>query len=477
MSTEKTKIISGLFWKVLENGGSQGVQFIVSILLARLLSPKEYSIIALITIFITIANVLVQNGFATSLIQKKEADTIDFSSVLCLSLVTASIVYLLIFCLAPWIAIFYQKPILKSVLRITSITMFPGAVISVQNAYVSKKMEFRSLFLSTLLAAILSGGISIFIASYGMGVWALVWQQILYYFILMITLFITVDWKPRFICDMTRLQGLFAFGWKILIASLIDTIFNNMQGLVMGRIYNEKTLGNYNRGEQFPKIIVLNISMAIQSVMLPVMSAKQDNKIEIRGILRRSIIMSSYLVLPMMIGMIAVANNLIYWLLGEQWSGAVIFLQLMCLAYIFWPIHIANLQALNAMGRSDIFLKLEIAKKIVGLIAFFIGIMQGAIILITMKALADFLCTFINAYPNKKLLQYSIWEQWRDILPSIFISVLMGIAVYLVGTYMKMGFMALLVQVLVGIVVFILLSMITKNESFLILKDLVWKKK
>ena len=471
------KIVSSLFWKLLENGGSQGVQFIVSIVLARLLTPDEYRSIALITIFITIANVLVQSGFATALIQKKDTDILDYSSVFILSIFTSLIVYIVLFIFSPTVANIYQKAELEEVLKVMGIIVFPGAVISIQNAYIAKKMEFNKLFIATFIAAIISGVISIFLAMKDFKVWALVSQQIIYYFVLMIILFILVDWFPKKVMDFKRVEKLFSFGWKVLVASLIDTIFSNMQGLVMGKIYENDTLGNFNRGEQFPKIIVLNISSAIQSVMLPVTSAIQDNKEKVKIMLRNSVMISSYLVFPMMFGMIAVGENLILLLLGEKWSGAVIFLRLMCIAYSFWPIHIANLQAINSIGRSDLFLGLEFVKKILGVVVLVIGIQYGAVVLIALKAFSDFLCTFINAAPNKKLLNYSIFDQWKDIIWSMIISAIMGVIVFFIGKCLGNGLKTLLVQLLSGIIVYLVLSYITRNESFGMIMEIVRKRK
>lgn len=469
----KNKVLNGLFWKVMENGGAQGVQFLVSIFLARLLSPAEYGVVAIITIFITIANVVVQNGFGTALIQKQQADETDFSSVFYLNLLVAAGIYTILFFAAPYIAGFYQNPEMTVLIRVLSIILFPGAVTSVQSAFVSRKMEFKGLFLATLGASVLSGIVSIGMAYSGLGVWALAGQQMGYYFGLMIILFITISWKPQFLFSVERLKSMFSFGWKLLCASLLDTVFNNIQGLVMGKIYNEEVLGYYNRGEQFPKLVVNNLGAAIQSVMLPALSANQNDLERVKSMLRRSVMTSSYLVLPMMAGMIAVADNLILALLGPKWGGSVIFLQIMCIAYSFWPIHIVNLQALNAIGRSDIFLKLEIIKKTIGVIVLLIGIRYNAVVMIALKAAADFLCTFINGWPNKRLLNYSIFEQWKDILPSIFLSAVMGVVVYGIGLLVPGVWLCLSVQIFSGMIVYVVLSWITKPEVFCYLRETV----
>ena len=270
------KVLNGLFWKLMENGGAQGVQFLVSIILARLLSPEEYGVVGVILIFVTIANVLVQNGFSTALIQKRKVDDTDFSSVFFFNMAVSAVIYLVLFLAAPGIAYFYRNQEMTALVRVLAVVLFPGGVISIQNAYVSRNMEFKGLFISSFVASMISGAISIFLACRGLGVWALVWQQIAYYFFYMLILFMSISWKPRLLFSILRIKTMFAFGWKLLCASLLDTVYNNIYGLVIGRIYNESMLGNYNRGEQFPKLIVSNLGAAIQSVMLPVLSASQD---------------------------------------------------------------------------------------------------------------------------------------------------------------------------------------------------------
>ena len=468
----KQKVAKGVFWKLLENGGAQGIQFVIAILLARMLTPAEYGVVGIIMIFITIANVFVQSGFGTALVQKKQADEMDFSSVCYFEIVLAVGMYGILYLAAPIIASYYEIGELRAIVRVLAVVLFPGAVISVQTAYVSRKMEFRGLFLSTLVASVVSGAVSIWMAYKGYGVWAMVGQQVMYYGALMMALFLTVSWKPARMYSMERVREMFVFGWKLLCASLLDTVFNNLYGLFIGKIYNEELLGSYNRGEQFPKLIVSNLGAAIQSVMLPVLSASQDEPERVKSMLRRAITVSSYLVLPMMAGLIAVARPMVLLLLGEKWLACVPFLQIMCVAYSFWPIHIANLQALNAMGRSDIFLKLEIVKKMVGLAVLVAGIRYNPLVLVALKAAADFLCTFINAWPNKRLLNYSILEQWKDIIPSVAVSILMAAAVMAAGRYVPVGWLGLGMQILFGAVVYMLASWVLGLEVFRYIRGL-----
>ncbi len=465
------KLGFGFFWKIMENGGAQGVQFYVSVLLARLLSPKEYDLITLATVFISFANVLVQNGFSTALIQKKEAEREDYSSVLFLNLGISALLYGLLYGAAPYIAAFYRKAELVGVFRALGLVLFPGGVISVQNAYVSKKMQFRALFLASFGGALLSGIVSVYLAGKGQGVYALVWQQLVYYFSLMLLLFVCSDLRFGLQMSFRRLGLLFAFGWKILAASLLDTAFQNLHALVIGKVYQGGTLGNYNRGEQFPKLIVHNLGSAIQFVMLPLMSEKQDRKEELRFLLQNTVRLSAYLTLPLMAGMIATADSIVLVLLGEKWRGAIPFLRFLSLSYACWPIHIANLQAINALGRSDEFLKLELIKKLLGLLTLFVGVSLGSIELVALKALADFIGIFINAYPNKKLLSYDVGMQLRDIFPSFVLSAVMGGAVYMLGRYLPVSFGHLLLLIIIGAVLYLVLSVCSKNESFYFLLE------
>lgn len=465
-SRTKNQIVNGLFWKVMENGGSQGIQFVISIVLARLLSPGEYGVINIVLIFVTIANVIVQNGFGTALVQKQEADERDYSSVLYVNLGAAAVIYGVLYGFAPWIGRFYQNPEMKEIVRVLALVLFPGAVISVQNAFVSRRMEFKGLCIATVAAVVVSGGVGILMAISRFGVWALVGQQLVYYLALASALFLAVPWRPRLLFAIERVEAMFRFGWKLLCASLIDTLFMNLYGLVVGKIYDEHTMGIYSRGEQFPKLIVTNLGTAIQSVMLPALSAHQTHPEQVLGMLRRAIKLSVFLVLPMMAGLAACGDNLVLVLLGEKWMKCVPFLQISCLAYAVWPMDIANLQALNAMGRSDVFLKLEMIKKIVGVVILALSIRCGALTFIAWKAAGDFLCTFINAWPNQRLLGYSVRRLWRDILPAAAASLAMGIGVYAVSFLLPPGVGGLLGQVIAGVVIYLVICLVFKLESF-----------
>ena len=474
----KQKVAKGVFWKLLENGGAQGIQFVIAILLARMLTPAEYGVVGIIMIFITIANVFVQSGFGTALVQKKQADEMDFSSVCYFEIVLAVGMYGILYLAAPIIASYYEIGELRAIVRVLAVVLFPGAVISVQTAYVSRKMEFRGLFLSTLAASVVSGAVSIWMAYKGYGVWAMVGQQVMYYGALMMALFLTVSWKPARMYSMERVREMFGFGWKLLCASLLDTVFNNLYGLFIGKIYNEELLGSYNRGEQFPKLIATDLGMAIQAVLLPAFSSRQEDVVRVRQMVRQAIRLSSFVTLPMLLGMFAVADTMVEVLLGEKWLICVPFLRIMCISYCFWPIHITNLQAINAMGRSDIFLRLELVKKGLSLAALGVGMCFSVYGMVMIKAVQDFLCTFVNAAPNRKLLGYRIRQQWMDVMPSAGLSFVMCILVMTVGRLFgeMVPLVRLTVQIGCGAVVYTGLAWLFKMDSFWYLARLIIRK-
>ncbi|WP_313449055.1 lipopolysaccharide biosynthesis protein [Streptococcus parasuis] len=468
MSSQHTKsnILSSLFWKLMERGGAQGIGFFVSIILARLLSPEEYGIIAIVMVFILLANVFVESGFNTALIQKKDADEVDFSSVLYLSLGVAIILYGIIFITAPLIASFYNQPILVKVLRVLSITLFIGAFNSIQNAYVARNMLFKKLFISSLGSVTISGVVGIIAAYSGLGVWALVLQQLTSQLAVAVILWFTVEWRPHLIFSTTRVKSLFSYGSKLLAAGLLDTLYSNLRTLIIGRMYTPSMLGYYNRGQQFPQLIVSNINGSIQSVMLPALSAHQDDRKRVKEMMRRAVVSSSFLIFPMMVGMAVVAEPLVKIVLTEKWLPAVPFLQIACFTFALWPIHTANLQAINAMGRSDIFLRLEIIKKIMGLIVLGVSLPFGVYAIALGGIFSGLIGTFINAYPNKELLNYSYKEQWLDIMPSLLISLIMGGIVYLFNFSNILAWQILILQIVSGGIIYILLAKIFKIESF-----------
>lgn len=459
---EKGTVMSGIFWKVLENGGTQGIQFLVSIVLARMIAPEDYVGISLIAIFIAIANVLIQNSFSTALIQNRDVTEVDYSSVFYLNLLAAGILYGGLYMVSPWAAEFYQIPELSVMMRFLALTLFFGAVTSVQNAIVSRTMDFKKLCIASFVTVVLSGVVGVVLAYMGYGIWALAAQQFLYSLLLMLMLGVMVSWHPQLRFSWKRVKILFSFGWKLLCSGFIDTVYTNVYGLVIGKIYNPVMLAYYNRGYQFPLLIANNVGGAIQSVMLPAYAMNQDNRVKVKEMLKRTIITGSFAMFPLMAGMMAVAEPMILIILKDRWMPTVPFLRLFCISYALWPIHVANLQAMNALGRSDKYLKVEIIKKALGIIVLLATIPYGVYAMVLVKTLMELVSFFINAYPNKKLLDYSISEQCKDIFPAALASVVMGVVVYGIGRLIESPLAALVVQVGTGAVIYILISLVTR---------------
>lgn len=467
-----------LLWKLLERFGVQGVQFVLQIILARLLDPEHYGILSLMIVFTSLANVFIQNGLNTALIQNKDVSEEDYSSVFWVTIGMAGLLYAGIFFGAPYIAVFYDMPDIILPLRVLALMLFPGAVNSVQIAKVSKELDFRKVFTSNVTAIIVSGVIGIVVAILGGGLWALVIQAMLNVVIASVVMLFTVRWRLRFACNWERVKVLFQFGWKLMASGLLDTLYQDLRSLVIGKKYDSGTLGFYNRGKQFPQFIISAINGAVQSVMLPVMSKKQDDMMGVRQITRVSIMTSSYLIFPLMAGLAGVAEPLVRLFLTEKWLFCVPYLQIYCFTLAFYPVHSCNLQAINAMGRSDIFLKLEVAKKTVGIIALIIAVVKfdSPIAIAMTGAITTLISCFINASPNKELIGYSYFEQMWDILPSALLSVGMLASVLLVGRLQLPTIVLLLLQVLTGVAVYAVLSVATRIEAFRIIWDNVRNK-
>ena len=480
MENKKSKVLSSLLWKFLERGGTQGIQFIIQIVLARILLPSDYGIISLISVFIAIANVFVQSGFNTALIQKKKVDEKDLSSVFYLNIFVSGILYILLFFTAPFIERFYNVLGISKVLRVLSLTLFLGAINSIQNSVISRKMEFKKLFFSSIAAIIVSGIIGVILALLGFGIWALVFQQLSNQIITTIVLWFTVKWRPQLVFSLEKIKVLFSYGWKVLCSTLLDTLYMNLRSLIVGKMYSTEILAYYNRGDQFPQLIITNINGSIQSVMLPILAEEQDNKKKVKEMVRRSIVTSSFIIFPMMIGLSVIAVPLVKVILTEKWLSCVPFLRIFCFSYALWPIHTANLQAINAIGRSDIYLKLEIVKKILGMIILIVSIQFGMYAIAIGLLINSIVSTFINSYPNRKLLNYSYLEQIRDVMPSFVLSFIMGGVIYLISFLKISSLITLLLQVIVGAILYVLMANIFKLECFTYLlnkiKEVVNKK-
>lgn len=473
----REKVFAGVIWKFAERIGAQGVGLIVSIALARLLSPEAYGTIALIQIFITILSVFVSSGFGSALMQKQKADDLDYSSVFYFQILFSIVLYGILFASAPFIAKFYNNQELTNVLRVLGISLIINGINNVQHAYVSKTLQFKRFFFSTLVGTVISGIVGIIMAYKGFGVWALVAQQLINAVMDVTILWFTVKWRPILAFSIKRLKYLFAFGWKLLISSLIDVLYTNLYGLLIGKIYDSNALGLYNKGRQFPNLIISNINGPIQSVLLPTIATEQDNKERVKSMVRRSIVTSSFIIFPTMIGMAAISKPIIIILLTEKWSACIPIMQISCITMALLPIHTANLQAITAMGRSDVFLKLEIIKKILGITVLIGSIPFGLYGMVWGGALVSVITTFINAYPNKKLLNYSGIEQWKDIMPSLVLSLVMGGVVLAIELLKWNVYITVVIQCIVGVIFYFSMAKIFKFECYQYLVEMLKRRR
>lgn len=465
--------ITNLLWRFAERCGAQAVSFLVSIVLARLLAPEDYGTIALVTVFTTILQVFVDSGLGTALIQKKDADDLDFSSVFYFNLAACLVLYAGIFAAAPAIAAFYDDAALTPVVRALSLTVVVSGVRNIQQSYVSRHLLFKRFFFSTIGSTLASAVVGIAMAYAGFGVWALVGQSLSNVVTGTIILWATVPWRPRRMFSWQRLKGLLSFGWKLLVSSLLDTGYNNLRSLIIGKLYSSADLAYYNQGDKLPNLVITNINTSIDSVLLPTMANEQDDPARVRSMTRRAIKTSTYVMAPLMMGLAACAEPLVRLMLTEKWLPCVPYLRIFCITYMFWPIHTANLNAIKALGRSDLFLKLEIVKKAVGLVLLLCTMRHGVIAMAYSLLLSSVLSQIINAWPNRKLLRYHYLNQLADILPALLLAYTMGLVVYCVQ-YLGWGDLpTLCVQIPAGAAMYSLLSVTFRLEEWNYLKNTV----
>lgn len=455
-----------MLWKFLERFGTQAISFVVTIVIARLLSPSDYGVISLITVFISVSTVFVQSGLNTALIQHKKVNDADYSSVFYVSLAIAAVLYIILFFSAPAVADFYKMPQITAVLRVLALTLIPGAFNSIQVAMVSREMKFKKLFISNIGGIIISGIMGVSFAYMGFGTWALVAQQLSSSVTVCVIMFFTVRWRPKLCFSVKRIGSLFSFGWKMLISNLINTLYSELRTLIIGKKFSADTLGYYNKGYQFPQLLMLCVDGTLNSVLLPAYASSQENLEKLKNMMRRSIKTSTFLVFPAMTALAVMGKPLISLLLTDKWLPCVPFLQIFCFVFAFYPLHTANLQAIKAIGRSDIFLKLEIIKEIIGLAVLLVSVFcfDDVMAIAIGAALTAPIGIIINSFPNKKLLDYSLLNQLKDIMPAFLLSAVMGVLAYAVNYIALPSIIILVVQIVVCIIAYFGLAKLFKVE-------------
>lgn len=463
----KSATIQSLFWKLFERGGSAMVQLVVQIVMARLLAPEQFGALAIMLVFVNIGNALVQSGLNTALVQAPEVSDDDGSTVFWLSFVISVALYVIVFFAAPSIAMFYQMDYLVWPLRGLALLLIINSYNSVQVAFVQRALEFKKIFNATIISVVCSGVISISAALFGAGLWALVIQQLAYQGLNCLVLSRQVRWHPTFTFAVDRARVLFGFGWKLLASSLLDQGYQSLSDLIVGKQFSAISLGYVSQGKKYPQALGNMLDGAIQPVMLSAVSHVQQSKDKVKRLVRRALKTSTFLIVPAMAFFGVAAEPIVRLLLGEQWLPCVPFLQIYCFVYALLPIHSTNLQALNGMGRSDLFLKLELIKKAYGICFVLFGafVLKDVYLLIGSYMITGIISTFVNAYPNKRVIGYSYWEQVRDIGPAFVLSAIAGIFAYQLLRFGLPDLVTIILQFISMSIIYLLLAKVCHVEE------------
>ena len=418
----------------MEKLSTQVVGFVVGMVLARLLTPNDYGTVALTAIFFAVAGVLVDGGFGGALIQKKDADDLDFNSVFYLNLGLSVLAYVALFLAAPWIARFYDTPELTAIVRVSAMSFLFNAVNAIQNAELTKKMLFHLSFRISLITCFTSAVCGITLAFLGFGVWALVWSSLISGFVGVIARWFIIAWRPRLMFSWSRLKPLFSFGWKMAFSGLLDTFFTHVNGLLIGKFYSKEDLAFVNKGNSLPQLVMNQIDETLGRVSFPALVVMQDDRDRLRDAMRRMIQCSTFLVFPLMVGVALCSNTLLRLFYGVQWMPAVPYMMLACFSFALWPFHTVNLRGIVAVGRSDIFLKLEIVKKVLKLVVMLSALRYGVFAFVAASAFAlGPMGVIINVWPNRRLLGYTIGMQLKDVFPTALICIVEAVVVCGVG--------------------------------------------
>ena len=471
----KKKVVSGAVWKFAERIIAQAISLIVSIIIARLLDPSEYGVVSIVTVFFAFANVIISGGLNTALIQKKEADKDDYNTVFTISFILSIVLYGLLFFTAPLIAKIYKQPILTSIIRVLGFSLPIYALKSVVCAFISANLQFRKFFFATLGGTIFSAVIGITLAIKGFGAWALVAQQLSNTAIDTLILFMVTRLRLSFKIVFDKLKGLFRYGYKILLSSILGVTINQINPLFIGLKYTSADLSFYTKGRSFPETLSSSITYTISAVLFPALSKYQDDKERLLQYTRLYMKVASFVVFPVMLGFAGIAENFVLVLLGDKWLPAVYYIQIVSIATMFDIVAAGNCETIKAMGRSDVFLKIEIIKKVgyfITLILFLLFSNSPQVLAISLLV-----CTVIqvvvNSIPNRMLIGYKSIQQIMDIFPNFVNAFIMFFVVMIVGKIQMNAIALLVLQIFIAGIVYLLIGIISKNKSISILLNTI----
>jgi len=470
-----TKAIDGVLWKLSQNFSTTLVNFILQIWLARLLMPEHYGIVAITGVFITISMVFVQTGFTSALIQKPKLAEVEIQSVFYTSVFLAAVLYVFIFILSPFLASFYSEPLLSRVLRLQGVNIIIASFYSVPASLIQRNFDFKKTFIAGLISSIFQGGVGIILAMKGFGVWALVYASLTHSCVYSIIIIFSTKWRPKLFFSFFSVSSLFSFSSKILLINLINTLFNNIKSLIIGRAYNSELLGYYNRGYQIPVLLMNNVDGAINAVTFPALSKFQNDYSILVQKLRRSLQVSVYFVWPAMVGLSVVAKPLIVLLLTEKWLASTPFIVLTAVECMFWPFSVF-LHAINAVGKSGLSLKLNMISKSLALLFMVITYRYGIYYFVGSAIVSSLISTSITIITASRLLQFRVRDILKDSLPALMVSLFMGLCVHFIS-YIKLPmFAVLIIQILLGVFVYGMITFFLKFPSLLFVYDYIKNK-
>lgn len=474
MSSLKDKTVKGVIWSAVDRFSAQGIQFVFSILIARLLVPEDYGVVAMLGIFMAVSQTFIDSGFGTALIRKIDRTEEDFSTVFYFNIFVATLFYFALFFAAPAIANFYNTPLLESITKVVALNLIIGSLSGIHNAKLSIAIDFKSRAKISIASTLLTGAVGLWMAYAGYGVWALVVQNLFSSAIRTVLLWVIVKWYPKLVFSWKSFKELFSFGSKLLASALLDTLYNNIYTLVIGKVFSSSTLGVYSKANALAQFPSSNITSVLQGVTFPVLSTIQNEDDRLADAYKRFLKIAAFVVFPLMIGLSAVADPFIRLVLTDKWEGAIYLLQIMCFWMMWYPIHAINLNILQVKGRSDYFLKLEIIKKIQGVIVLCITVPMGIVAMCYGSLISSIICLVWNTHYTKKLIGYGFFAQMKDLLPIIVHALVMGLIVAIVVYVMPTLWLKLLVGVLVGVIYYIAGAYVMKfpeiDEIFIILK-------
>lgn len=462
----KDKTVKGVGWSAIDNVAQYAVTFVVGIVLARLLSPDDYGLIGIIAIFTNVCTTIINGGFGSALIRKRDATEDDYNTVFIVNLVLSLFLYVIIFFSSPLIAQFFEREELANLTRVSSLSLIIGALAIVQQTILTKKIDFKTQTRITIIASVSSGVIGIAMAILGCGVWSLVAQGLISQVLRTSLLWLFNHWMPRFSFSVLSFKELFGFGWKMMFVSLIDSMWKELYQVVVGKFYSPATLGQYTRAKGFSQLFSSNLTGVVQRVTFPVLSDIQDDKTRMVNAYRRIIRTTMFITSISMFALAAISEPLLYCLIGPKWHEAATYMPLICVAGSLYPLHAININMLQVQGRSDLILGLEIIKRVIALAPLFVGAFVGIMPMLYTNLITGTIAFFFNSYYSGKFLNYTSWMQIKDVLPSYIIASAMAIIVYILKFLPLSNWIILPIQIVVGIMVTILLCELNKMDEY-----------